>query len=81
MNLSKDCRPRSKNRPKPTGKTMSVPEAGWEYLGLSKNAAYEAVRLGVIPVIKIGARMRVPVLAMERMLEAASAPTAAQPDA
>ena len=81
MNLTKDRKPRSKNRPKPTGKTMSVPEAGWEYLGLGKNAAYEAVRRGDLPVIKIGARMRVPVLAMEMMLEAASAPTAAQPDA
>jgi hypothetical protein len=53
-------------------KTMSVPEAGRIYFGLGKNASYAAVQRGEIPVIKIGGRLRVPVMALERMLEEAS---------
>jgi excisionase family DNA binding protein len=48
-------------------KTMSVPEAG-KHLGLGKNGAYAAAARGEIPVIKIGSRLRVPVVAFERML-------------
>jgi excisionase family DNA binding protein len=51
-------------------KTISVPEAG-EYFGLKRNAAYEAARRGELPIIKIGKRLRVPVVALERMLEEA----------
>jgi excisionase family DNA binding protein len=50
---------------------MSVPEAGRDYLGIGKNASYEAARRGEIPTIKIGRLLRVPVVAMERMLEQA----------
>ena len=50
-------------------KTMSVPEAGRRYFGLAKNASYAAAARREIPTIKIGARLRVPVVALERMLE------------
>jgi len=49
-------------------KTLSVPEAGQAYFGLGRNASYEAARRGEIPVIQIGSRLRVPVVALERML-------------
>ena len=51
-----------------TLKTLSVPEAGKKYFGLSRNASYAAVHNGDIPVIRIGTRLRVPVIALERML-------------
>lgn len=50
-------------------KTLSVPEAGWLYYGLSRNGAYDAAKRGEIPVIKIGRRYRVPIVAMERLLD------------
>ena len=49
--------------------TISVPEAGQRYFGLSRNAAYAAAERGEIPTIKIGRLLKVPVRAMERMLE------------
>ena len=49
-------------------KTLSVPEAGRRYFGLGKNASYDAARRGDIPTIKIGSRLRVPIVALERML-------------
>jgi hypothetical protein len=49
--------------------TMSVPEAGKKYLGLSTNGSYEAAKRGEIPTINIGRLKRVPVRAMERMLD------------
>jgi excisionase family DNA binding protein len=52
-------------------KTMSVPEAG-KCLGIGRNASYEAARRGDIPTIKIGRLIRVPIVALERMLERAS---------
>ena len=42
-------------------KTLSVPVAGRIYLDLGRNASYEAVKRGEIPVIRIGSRLRVPV--------------------
>jgi hypothetical protein len=56
--------------------TISVPEAGEKYFGLCRNAAYEAARRGDIPTIKIGRLLRVPVRALERMLDRASEPAA-----
>ena len=47
--------------------TVSVEEAG-EILGCSRNTAYEAVRRGEIPVIRIGKRLLVPKAALERLL-------------
>jgi len=51
--------------------TMSVPEAGREYLGLGRDASYQAARRGEIPAIRIGHRWIVPRIAMERMLQEA----------
>ncbi len=53
----------------PQPKTISVPEAGRVYLGIGRDSSYEAARRGDIPVIRIGRLMRVPVAAMERMLD------------
>jgi Helix-turn-helix domain len=53
-------------------KTLSVPEAGARYFGLSRNASYEAAKRGDIPTIRIGKLLRVPVRAMERMLDEAA---------
>ena len=49
-------------------KTMSVPSAGKLYYDLGRNGSYEAAKRGDIPVIKVGGRLRVPVIAMERKL-------------
>jgi hypothetical protein len=49
-------------------KTMTVPEAGKEYFGLSRNASYAAAERGDIPTIKIGRLLRVPVRALEERL-------------
>jgi excisionase family DNA binding protein len=58
--------------------TMSVPEAG-RRLGLSKNASYEAARRGELPVLRFGRKLRVPAIALERLLsEAKPTKTAAQ---
>jgi hypothetical protein len=51
--------------------TISVPEAGWRYFGLSRNGSYLAAARGDIPTIRIGRLLRVPVRAMERVLDAA----------
>ena len=50
-------------------KTLTVPEAGRQYFDLGRNASYEAARRGDIPTIKIGRLLRVPVVALERLLE------------
>jgi Helix-turn-helix domain len=52
--------------------TLSVPEAGERYFGLSREGSYEAARRGDIPTIKIGRLLRVPVRAMEAMLDRAA---------
>ena len=51
--------------------TLSVPEAGARYFGLSRNASYDAAKRGEIPTIRIGKLLRVPVRALEQMLDAA----------
>ena len=51
----------------PQSLTMSVPEAG-RLLGLSRNAAYEAARRREIPVLRFGRKLRVPRVALERLL-------------
>jgi len=47
-------------------RTLSVPEAGSRYLGLSRNASYAAASRGELPVIRIGRLLRVPVRAWSR---------------
>ena len=54
-----------------TKRTLSVPEAGKLYFNLSRNGSYEAARRGELPVIEILNRLRVPVAALERMLDEA----------
>jgi len=49
-------------------KTLDVPEAGRRYFGLSRGGSYAAAARGEIPVVKIGRLLRVPVVALVRML-------------
>ena len=51
--------------------TISVPEAGKRYFGLSRNGSYAAADRGDIPTVQIGKLRRVPVRVLERRLEAA----------
>jgi hypothetical protein len=51
-------------------KTMTAPEAGKEYFGLSRNGSYAAAKNGDIPTIRIGRLLRVPVRALEELLNA-----------
>lgn len=56
--------------------TLSVPEAGRRYFGLARRASYDAAARGEIPTIRIGKILRVPVRAMERILDQAGLPVA-----
>jgi excisionase family DNA binding protein len=47
---------------------ISVPEAG-RRLGIGRSAAYQAAACGQLPVIKIGGSLRVPLRALERLLD------------
>jgi excisionase family DNA binding protein len=51
--------------------TMSVPAAGKRYFGLSRDGSYRAAERGEIPTIRVGRLLRVPVRAMERLLDTA----------
>lgn len=51
-----------------SAKTLTVPEAGACYFGLSRGASYEAAKRGDIPTIRIGKLLRVPVQALDEML-------------
>jgi hypothetical protein len=52
--------------------TISVPEAGRRFFNLSRNGSYAAAERGEIPTIRIGRLLRVPVRALERMLDEAT---------
>ena len=53
------------------------PDVGRDILHLNRNTTYEAARRGDIPVIRIGKAIRVPVAALQRMLDSTGAkPTA-----
>jgi len=52
--------------------TLSIPDAGKKYFGLSRNGSYAAAKRGDLPIIKIGAKLRVPVRQLERMLDSAA---------
>jgi hypothetical protein len=51
--------------------TLSVPEAGKRYFDLSRNASYAAAERGELPTVRIGRLLRVPVKALEQMLDKA----------
>jgi hypothetical protein len=53
--------------------TISVPEAGRKYYGLSRNGSYDAAARGEIPTVAVGRLLRVPIRAMERLLDSVSA--------
>jgi excisionase family DNA binding protein len=50
-------------------KTLTVPEVA-KALGIARGGAYEAVKRGDIPSIRIGKRILVSAAAIERMLSA-----------
>ena len=50
--------------------TYSVPEAA-EILGIGRSAAYQGIRTGQIPSVKIGKRIIVPKVALQQKLQAA----------
>ena len=52
-------------------KTLTVPEAA-ELLGIGRGTAYESIRRGELPAIRLGKRLLVPVEALNRMLSAAA---------
>jgi excisionase family DNA binding protein len=54
--------------------TISVPEAGKRYFGLSRGSSYAAAANGEIPTIRIGRLLRVPIRALDRILERVSEP-------
>jgi len=49
-------------------KTLSVPVAGRVYFGLGRNSSYASAARGELPTIRIGSRIRVPVVRLEQML-------------
>ena len=51
-----------------TCRTISVPEAGKNYYGLSRGASYQAADRGEIPTVRVGRLRRVPIAAMEKKL-------------
>jgi hypothetical protein len=53
--------------------TLSVPEAGRIYFGLSKNGSYLAAGRGDLPTIRIGRKVRVPIRLLEQMIDEAGA--------
>ena len=58
--------------PAPDGLTYTVEQAG-SLLGLSRASAYTAASKGEIPTVRIGKRVLVPRIALQRLLEAAFA--------
>jgi excisionase family DNA binding protein len=52
--------------------TLTVPEAGKRYFNLSRNASYAAAERGEIPTVRIGKLLRVPIRALEAMLDSAA---------
>jgi len=59
------------SKTKRCAQTLTVPEAGKLYFDLSRDASYDAARRGDIPTIRLGRLLRVPVRAIERMLDSA----------
>lgn len=49
--------------------TISVPQAGRQYFDMSRGTSYAAAKRGDIPTVKVGRLLRVPVRALEAMLD------------
>ena len=65
-------------RDTPERKTYDIEQVS-RLLGIGRNQAYEAVKRGDIPTIKIGKRFLVPKTALDRLLEAAVRPLECAP--
>jgi excisionase family DNA binding protein len=59
--------------------TYTVEEAG-DLLGISRGSAYNLVRTGQIPALRMGRRLLVPRVALEDILRHASPPSAERPE-
>lgn len=59
-------------RTEPAQRTMSVTQAA-EVLGISRTTAYECVRTGDLPALRLGGRIVIPTQAIDDLLERASA--------
>jgi excisionase family DNA binding protein len=55
--------------------TITVEEAG-RRLGVSRNTAYAAARDGTIPTIRLGHRLVVPIIALQKLLDGGQVATA-----
>ena len=64
-------RPGTAKAPEPEKLTLSVEEAA-RALGIGRGLAYEGVRTGAIPAVRIGNRLLVPRIALEQMLSNAA---------
>jgi excisionase family DNA binding protein len=51
--------------------TLKIEEAA-KVLGISRNTAYDAVKSGQLPTVKIGRRLLVPKVALDHMLTSAT---------
>ncbi len=59
-------------RPAPERMAVSLNEAA-SLLGIGRTLVYDLARSGELPTVRIGARRRVPVAAIKRLLETATA--------
>ena len=57
--------------------TYDVAQAA-KVLGISRNLAYDMVKDGTLPVVKLGKRLLVPKKALEQMLEGSHVPSEKQ---
>lgn len=64
-------RPRGRDATAPL--TMTVTDAA-KALGISRASAYECVRTGALPALRLGRRIIVPIRAIDTMLERSSVP-------
>ena len=55
-------------------KVLTVEEAG-RWLGIGRSAAYDAIQRNELPHIRIGRRIVVPIVALERLLDTGGNPT------
>jgi excisionase family DNA binding protein len=62
----------AKRRAEQRRMTLTVNETA-KRLGIGRNQAYEAIKRGEIPVIRIGRRLLVPETALDRMINADAA--------